>query len=375
MRYRKFGKLGWDVSVLGFGVSPACTEAQPDGPEFVRMIRYAIDHGVNYVDLGHPYDLMEHERQVRLVGEALRDGYRERTKVAVTLPAHLVHPLKDPDRILDLQLTWLQTDHVDFCIVGRLNRENWPGLKEMGLLPWAEEALREGRIGGLGFSFHDHYQVLKAILTDYDKWVLCQFQYSYMDVDHDPGVSGLAYAADQGLAVVVSEPLRSGRLTREQPESVRRLWESAAERRTPVEWGLRWVWNHPEVSVAVTAMDTMEQVVEDITLAGKAEPDGLTVYEEVLVSRVRDAYRASRPVPCPSCRACMPCPEGIDVPRVFEIYNDALIYDDVAMARNIYLAEEHKAAACTGCGACERACAKRLAIMDRLKEVGHTLEG
>ena len=227
--------------------------------------------------------------------------------------------------------------------------------------------MTDGRIGHLGFSFHDHYQVLRDILNAYDNWELCQFQYSYMDIAHDPGLSGIKYAAEQGLAVVVTEPLRGGRLTKEPPASVAKVWASSPQRRSMTEWGLSWVWNHPEVSVVVSDMSTLEQVKKNIALADRAQPDSFTVRELVLINRVRDAYQELKAVPCTSCRACMPCPIGIDVPRIFELYNDAVMYNDIKTARSIYCAEQHDLSHCTECAVCVNACAKRIDILRYLK--------
>ena len=371
MKYCRFGMLDWEVSVLGFGVMrlPLIDEdlAHINKAQSIKMIRYAIDHGVNYLDLGYPYNISQHERLARLASQALQDGYREKVKVAVTLPSLSVNSPSDFERSLNEQLQWLQMDTIDFYLLGRLNRENWPNLRELDILRWAEEAMLDGRIDKLGFSFHDHFQVLKNILDDYDNWAFCQFQYSYMDVDHDPGVSGIKYAAEKGLAVVITEPLRWGRLTKEPPESVAEVWASSKQKRTLSEWGLRWIWDHPEVSVVVSDMNTMEQVVENVALADSAEPDSLTVQELVLISKVKEAYRKLRPIPCPSCRACMPCPQGIDVPRIFELYNDAIIYSDAKTARSLYRSEQHRLDTCTECSACENTCAKRLAMLDLLK--------
>ena len=379
MKYRGFGMLDWEVSVLGFGVMrlPLIDEdpAHINEAESIKMIRYAIDHGVNYLDLGYPYHMNQHERLTRMMSQALQDGYRQKTKVAANLPSFLINSSPDFDRCLNEQLQWLQMDSIDFYLLGKLNRENWPKLQGLGVLRWAEEAMIDGRIDKLGFSFHDHFQVLKNILDAYDHWALCQYQYSYMDVDHDPGVSGIKYAAEKGLAVVITEPLRWGRLTKEPPESVAELWASSKQKRTLAEWGLSWVWNHPEVSVVVSDMSTMEQVVENVALADSAEPDSLTVQELVLISQVREAYRKLRPIPCPSCRACMPCPQGIDVPRIFELYNDAIIYNDAKTARSLYCGEQHSADSCTECSACENACAKRLGILDWLKAARQLLTG
>jgi predicted aldo/keto reductase-like oxidoreductase len=379
MKYRRFGRLNWEVSVLGFGVMrlPLTDEdpAHINEAKSIKMIRYAIDHGVNYLDLGYPYNMNQLEHLTRLASQVLQDGYREKVKVTATLPFILVHSPLDFDRCLNEQLQLLEMDRIDFYLLGRLNRENWPRLQELGVLCWAEKAMIDGRIDKLGFSFHDHYQILKNILEAYDQWTLCQFQYSYMDVDHDPGFSGIKYAAEKGLAVVVTEPLRLGSLTKEPPESVAEVWVSSKQKRTLAEWGLRWVWNHPEVSVVVSDINTMEEVVEDVALSDSAEPDSLTVQELVLISKVREAYRKLRPIPCPSCRACMPCPQGIDVPRIFEIYNDAIQYDDTKTAQSLYWEEQHRADNCTECRACENACAKRLTMLDWLKKAHRLLAG
>jgi len=371
MKYRRFGKLDWEVSVLGFGVMrlPLIDEDQThlNEAESIKMIRYAIDHGVNYLDLGYPFDMMQNELKTPLVSQALQDGYREKVKVAITLPPPLINSPSDCEHYLKEQLQWLQIDRIDFYLLGRLNRENWPRLQGLGILRWAEEAMINGRIDKLGFSFHDHFQVLKNILDAYDDWALCQFQYSYMDVDHDPGVSGIKYAFEKGLAVVIIEPLRWGRITKELPKSVAEVWAGSKQKRTLAEWGLRWVWNHPEVSVVVSDMSTMDQVIENVALAESAEPDTLTVQELVLISKVREAYRKLRPIPCPSCRACMPCPQGIDVPHIFELYNDAIIYNDAKTARFLYCSEHHRIDTCTECSVCENACIKRLAVMNWLR--------
>ena len=226
--------------------------------------------------------------------------------------------------------------------------------------------MADGRVDKLGFSFHDQFQFLRDIVDAYDNWNVCQFQYSYMDVDHHPGVSGLIYTADKGLAVVVTEPLRGGRLTKTPPEAVAGVWASAPHKRTLAEWGLRWVWNHSEVSTVVCDMSTMEQVVANIALADSTEPDSLTIPEQILISRVREAYRKLKPVPCTACRACMPCPQGIDVPRIFELYNDAVMYEDVATARTIFNIEGHHIDDCNECGSCVNACGRKIPILDWL---------
>jgi predicted aldo/keto reductase-like oxidoreductase len=356
--------LDWEVSVLGFGVQrlPIADEA-----ESVKIVRYAIDHGVNYLDLGCPYDLERQKDLSLIVARVLEGGYREKVRIAASLPSLLISSSADLDGYTDQQLSWLKADNIEFVLLGGLNRESWPRLKELGVLRWAEKAMASGRIGKLGFSFHDHYQILRGILADYDGWTLAQFQYSYMDADYLPGVSGLKYAAERGLAVVAAEPLRGGRLTKKPPPSVAEVWATASQKRSLAEWGLCWVWNHAEIATAVSDMSTLEQVKENTALADKAEPDSLTVAEEVLISRVRDAYRKLRPIPCTTCYGCMPCPLGIDVPRLFELYNDAVMYNNMETARAIYRREGHDIADCNQCGVC--VCGREIPILDWLERL------
>jgi predicted aldo/keto reductase-like oxidoreductase len=299
----------------------------------------------------------------------------KKIKIAVNLPSTLINTYLDFDRYLNAQLSWLQTDRIDFCLLGGLNRETWPRLQALNVLRWAERSLADGRIGKLGFSFHDDFQVLRGILEAYDNWALCKFQYSYMDVDHHPGIGGLKYASEKGLAVVISEPLRGGQLTRKPPESVASIWASTPIRRTLAEWGLLWVWNHPEVATVVGNLNTLEQLVENVALADKAEPDSLTVPEQVSIAQVRAAYRKLKPIPCTSCWACMPCLEGIDVPRIFELYNDAFIYGDTEMSRSLYQIEQHRIDNCNECGVCMKTCGRTIGIPGQLKAAQQLLTG
>jgi len=363
MRYRKFGRLEWESSILGMGVMRL-----PEAAVSIAMIRHAIDQGVNYLDLGFPWDMEAHESVLRTVREALDGGYRDKVKLALTVPALLISRPEDFDICLHRQLEWLSSDRADFCLLGRLTRENWPPLQELGIVDRLEQAQQDGRIGAAGFSFYDQYQPLKTIVQAYDEWALCSVQYSYMDVKHNPGTNGLRWAAEQGLAVVVTEPLKGGRLVKEPPEEVRQIWAQSGKEWSLAEWGLRFVWNEPSLSVVVSDMSSMQQLTENLAVAETAEAGGLSISEEVTISKAADAYRKRQRVPCPSCRPCMPCPEGIDVPRFYEIYNDALLYDDSDTARTLCAREQIHPADCTECGVCERRCTKRLHMIEWLKE-------
>jgi predicted aldo/keto reductase-like oxidoreductase len=365
MQYRTFGRLEWKPSALGFGAMRLPTiDGDPsriDEPEATRMVRFAIDQGVNYVDTAYPYHQGSSEP---FLGRALQEGYRERIRLATKLPCWKVEGTGDFDRYLDEQLERLGTAHIDFYLLHGLNADSWAKVHDLEVLAWAEGALADGRIGHLGFSFHDQCEVFKEIVDASELWTFCQIQYNFMDVEYQAGTRGLQYAARRGLAVVVMEPLRGGLLARNVPGPVQQVWDGAPRQRTPADWALQWVWNHPEVSVVLSGMSTMEQVEENVASASESGPGTLTEKELALVARAREEYRQLARIPCTGCQYCQPCPQGVNIPRIFDIYNDALIYGDEQGARMSYglLEEEQRADLCVECGECLDKCPQQIEI-------------
>jgi predicted aldo/keto reductase-like oxidoreductase len=371
MQYRSFGKLDWQASALGFGMMrlPIIDgdPGQIDEDAATEMVHYAIDHGVNYVDSAYGYHRGTSES---FLGKALKGGYRERVKIATKMPCWLIKEPGDFDRYLDEQLARLDDERIDFYLLHALGKEHWPTVRANAVFDWAERAMADGRIGHLGFSFHDTFELFQEIIDYYDNWTAAQIQYNYMDEDHQAGTRGLRYAAEKGLAVVVMEPIRGGMLSRTPPRPILDLWEGATIRRSPAEWALRWVWNHPEVSVVLSGMSTMEHVVENVGTARTAQPGTLTPSELVLIGRVRDKYRELAPIPCTKCEYCLPCPQGVNIPRIFELYNEAIMYNDLRPSRMRYgwLSEQEKADACEACGNCEDLCPQSIGIIQWLEK-------
>jgi len=377
MQYRSFGRLDWKPSALGFGAMRLPTidndPANIDEAEATRMVRYAIDHGVNYVDTAYPY---HRENSERFLGRALQDGYRERVKLATKMPCWLTKEPGDFDRYFDEQLEKLQTDRIDFYLLHGLNEKRWEELSALDVLGWAEGAIAGGRIGALGFSFHDKLEAFKTIVNASDLWLFCQIQYNFMDIEYQAGTEGLKYAADRGLAVVVMEPIRGGRLTKSVPPSVQGIWDAAPVRRTPADHALQWVWNHPEVSLLLSGMSTFEQVEQNLASAGRSGVGSLTEEELAVYARVREAYEALCPIPCTDCKYCLPCPSGVNIPGVFNIYNDAIIYENPERGRMVYnhfMSEDERANLCIECGECLEKCPQQIEIPDWLKKAHELL--
>ena len=160
------------------------------------------------------------------------------------------------------------------------------------------------------------------------------------------------------------EPIKGGRLLR-PPEEISKLWDDAPMKKTPQEWALRWVWNHSEIALALSGMSKFEQVEENIDYANQSQPHNLNPRELVLIERVRDMYRVMSPISCTGCSYCMPCPNGVDIPRVFEFYSEAVNYNDVSRRRFMYgdpnmIKQQQRADKCIKCNKCEEICPQKI---------------
>jgi hypothetical protein len=123
-------------------------------------------------------------------------------------------------------------------------------------------------------------------------------------------------------------------------------------------------------------MSTMEQVVENVASAGRSSPGTLSNVELALYDRVRDAYQTLSPIPCTDCKYCLPCPNGVNIPRVFEIYNDLMMYGDERRAHMVYstfMKPEERADMCIECGECLEQCPQQIEIPDWLAKIHEAL--
>lgn len=369
MNYRQFGRLDFKVSALGFGAMrfPTKDGAIDEAPA-TEMVRFAIDQGLNYIDTAYGYHRGESES---FLGRALRDGYRDRVKLATKLPCWEVHEAGDFDRLLNTQLGRLGFEYVDFYLLHALNAGTWTRMRDLGVLEWAEKQIANGRFRYLGFSFHDSYEVFKQIVDEYD-WTLCQIQYNYMDVNNQAGRKGVEHAASKGIAIAVMEPLLGGKLA-SAPAPVQAVWDSAPRKLSPVGWALNWLWNQPEISVVLSGMSSMDQVRQNIEFASNSRVGSLSVEELALFDQARQAYHDLTAVPCTGCGYCMPCSQGVDIPRNFATYNEGLMFNNPEPARGAYAwwkrSHENnasnpdiRAAQCVQCGACEAKCPQSIPI-------------
>ena len=374
VKYRKFGKTGWKVSALGFGLMrlPMLPDAKGDEDfdekESIKIIRYGIDNGINYLDTAYMYHGGLSEVTL---GKVLKDGYREKVKIADKLPVHLVKEPSDFDKILKEQMERIDVDHIDFYMFHGIGSSSLGKIKELGLFEKMEAAKADGRIGHIGFSFHDNTEAFKEVVDAYDKWEFCQIQHNYMDTQNQAGTEGYEHAAKKGIPIIIMEPLLGGRLAR-VPKEVEEVFRSYNKEHTPAFWALNWIWNKPGVVMILSGMSAFEQVEENIKTASESGINILSEEELKLFGVAEEKFRARKSIPCTSCKYCMPCPQGVNIPRNYELYNDAIIYDELGTPQWMYefqVKESERADKCDQCRECEPKCPQEIKTSEHMEKV------
>ncbi|MDR2486966.1 MAG: aldo/keto reductase [Clostridiales Family XIII bacterium] len=377
MKFRTNSKTSEQVSLLGFGMMrlPIIDgdHKNIDEERATKMVRYAIDNGVNYIDTAYVY----HGGQSEVfTGKVLKDGYREKVNVATKLPYFMAKEPADLEKFLDEQLARLDMDYIDYYLVHDINDGGYEKVKKLGIYDFMKRMKEAGKIRKMGFSFHGtSTEFFKQVVDDTD-WDFCQIQLNYMDTEIQAGVAGLKYAASKGLPVIIMEPLKGGKITNNVPEQIQALWKKASSERTPAEWALRWVADFPEVLTILSGMGTMEQVEENVRILGAAEAGSLSADELAIIGEVADEYNKLITYGCTACRYCLPCPVELDIPGIIGLRNDATMYDCVESTAGFVKALINpKPSTCVACKKCEEICPQHLAVADIMAECAQMFEG
>lgn len=377
MLYRQMGKTGDFVSVLGYGCMRFPKKGRKiDQERTEKQVISAIKQGVNYFDTAYMYGGSE-----AALGKILSKGYRDKVMIATKMPAFLVRSRKDMDSFLNTSLERLQTDYIDYYLMHSLSgTAGWERIKGLGAEDFLAGARASGKIRRIGFSYHGDRDNFRDIVDDYP-WDFCMIQYNYLDEHNQAGREGLEYAASKGLGVAVMEPLRGGFLANRMPRQVQELLEHGEGERTPAEWALRWVWNHPQVSVVLSGMNEEAHIAENIRIAGSAHPGSLSVEALDHIEHVKKILAGMVKIGCTGCGYCMPCPAGVNIPMCFNYYNDKYLFHDrrfqfnyLGMTIGIEGSAPSYASLCRDCGKCEKHCPQDLPIRKHLQEVSRDME-
>lgn len=376
MQYRYFTKKQIKVSTLGLGCMrlPILEDdlSQIDEIKANELLEFAIDKGINYIDTAYNY----HQGMSEVfLGNTLSKSQRERVYLATKSPVWLVEKHEDFERILDEQLERLQTDHIDFYLLHSLHKKAWENILRLDVFHFLDEAQKKGKIKNIGFSFHDEFPLFKEIIDSYP-WDFCQIQLNYLDTEYQAGLKGLDYAKSKDIDVVIMEPVKGGRLATAS-DDIKDIWQENPIKYSPAQWALRYLFNMEDVSLVLSGMSTMEQLIENINIASETTPNSLVTKDLDLIDRVSKVYKDRIKVGCTGCEYCLPCPSNVSIPNIFELYNHNYMFDTLEEAKSSYKTYKEKnidATMCTECGACEEICPQHLSIIDYLKDAEEVLK-
>ncbi len=372
MDYRKMDNIGVNTSLLGFGCMrfPTLENGKINEPEAEKMLDTAFAGGVNYYDTAYVYHDGASEA---FTGRVLNKYDRKSYMVATKLPCWEVKTLADASRLFEEQLKRLDKDYIDFYLLHSLGKDSWKKMVDLGVIEFCEKLKAEGRIRHFGFSFHDDYPVFEEIVS-FRTWDFCQIQLNYMDTEEQAGMKGYLLAEKLGIPVIVMEPVKGSSLAN-LPDDISRVFRNLRPDATAASWALRWVGSLPNAKVILSGMTTMEHVTDNLKTFTYFKP--LNKEEKKAVEEVTKSLQSRVNNGCTSCRYCMPCPFGVDIPGNFHIWNGYGIYQNVGAVKwewGTEMADASKAKNCTECGVCEDACPQRLHIRDDLKKVQSGLD-
>ena len=374
MQYRKL-RNGKPISLLGYG----CMRFSKSNGRIImekaeREVMQAIRCGVNYFDTAYVYPGNE-----EALGRILeKNGCREKIMIATKLPYYLVKSPAAIDGFFREELSRLRTDYIDCYLIHMLSDlQSWERMKAYGIEEWIAARKKEGSIRQIGFSFHGSTDTFIELIDAYD-WDFCQIQYNYLDEHTQAGRRGLQYAAKKGIPVIIMEPLRGGRLVTNLPADAKKAIETYPVKRSPAEWGLRWLWEQPEVTCVLSGMNSLPMLKENVRIAHTVRAGEFTEQDRALIRQVRDAIRAAAKVGCTGCGYCMPCPQGVDIPTAFSCYNKMFLEKKNSVRREYFQVTSFKKersdmTRCIGCGKCERHCPQHIEIRKQLKNAEKAL--
>ena len=374
MQYRE-DRYGNRLSVLGFGCMRFTKKGNSiDIEKAEKEILAAYDAGVNYFDSAYIYPGSE-----EAIGQIFeKNGIRERVNIATKLPQYMIGSRAALDKYFNEQLARLRTDYIDYYLMHHMTDvAMWESLKKADIVNWIAEKKASGAIRNIGFSYHGNTDNFLKILNDYD-WDFCQIQYNYLDEVAQAGREGLMAAAAKGMAVMIMEPLRGGKLVNMLPQGALDVMKKSGRGWSPAEWGLRWLYDQKEVTVVLSGMNSLEMVEENCRVASEAEAGHLTREDFSTLEEVKKEIRAREKVGCTGCRYCMPCPKGVDIPGIFRCYN-AMYTESKSLGRfqfaqTVGLTREPAfASQCVKCGKCEKHCPQNIPIREKLVEADRAL--
>ncbi|MFW9922916.1 MAG: aldo/keto reductase [Candidatus Thorarchaeota archaeon] len=371
MHYRILGQTGIKVSILGYGAMrlPTITPGEPkiNENEAIRLIRMAIDNGVNFVDTAYNYHNNESEI---VVGKALKNGYRNKVTLSTKAPIWKDEYNKREhfQEHLHEQLKKLDVESIDIYLLHAINEKTWKKVQELNLIEEGRKAKEQGKIKHLAFSFHDKPEVLKEII-DSNGFEVMLVQYNILDTVLEEMIE---YAHKKGLGVMIMGPVAGGRLAGAAPEEMKEYLSPG--KNTFADLALKFVWSNPNVNVALSGMGSEEMVSTNLAVAN-SENYTLTSEQMEKAKELGKKIKGLSELICTSCKYCEPCKQEVNISYIFRCLIAYQVYGQRKDAKRAYSqigtvdwAPGKNAEACIECGECLDKCPQKIQIIDQLKE-------
>ncbi|MBQ4051065.1 MAG: aldo/keto reductase [Oscillospiraceae bacterium] len=373
MEKRPFKGEHMDVSLLGLGMMRLPRlDPENDAIDYAKaqeIVDYAYEHGVNYFDTAYRYHGGDSEL---FAGVALKKYPRDSFYLATKMPMWMVNEPADVERIFKDQLERCQVEYFDFYLCHALGDDTFKKVQEMKAYDFLKKMKEEGKIRHLGFSFHDKPEVLQHIVDTYE-WDFCQIQLNYLDWTLYHSKEQYEILEKAGIPVIIMEPVRGGFLANPGEEATAKF-KAARPEESVASWAIRYAATLPGVMTVLSGMSNMEQVADNVKTMTDFEP--VDAADQTVIDDVVDNCLKKDFVPCTGCRYCMDCPFGVDIPKMFSIYNNYALTKNAARFVKAYneTAESERVHNCQKCGACSAVCPQHIDIPAELEMIGELVE-
>ena len=373
MIYKQFQDK--QLSMLGFGTMrlPLLADGVTiDEQQVAEMTAYAMEHGVNYFDIAHPYHQGNSER---VIGRVLKNYPRESFYLADKYPGHQIASSYDPAATFEEQLEKCGVEYFDFYLLHNVYEKSIETYMDpqWGILDYFLEQKRLGRIKHLGFSTHGSVAMMETFLNYCGQHMeFCQIQLNYLDWTLQDAKAKCELLAKWNIPVWVMEPVRGGKLAT-QSEAVEAQLKALRPDESIPAWCFRWLQGIEGVTMVLSGMSNMEQMMDNVKTFEAPKP--LNAEENALLMDIAEQLKNA--VPCTACRYCCDgCPMGLDIPALLAIYNDLKVTPTFLLGMRVEaLPPEKRPDACIGCGACMSICPQNINIPEALADMAEILKG
>lgn len=372
--------FGGDISLLGFGLMrlPRAGDMMSgiDYETSSKLVEYALANGVNYFDTAYTYGGSE-----EFAGQALAKYPRDSYYLATKCPPWKIKNAGDFERIFSEQCQRCKTDYFDFYLVHNLAQEakraagnagSFENFERLGIYDMYMQKKAEGKIRRLGFSFHGTLGIMQKLLDKYE-WDFAQIQLNYIDWTATDAMGQYELLAERGIPVIIMEPLRGGALAQLNDEAAGML-KKAQPDSSIASWGLRYAASLPNVVTVLSGMNSMDQLKDNIATMDSFRP--VDDSEKELLYEAGAVYNRAGAVACTGCGYCQPCPQGVNIPRIFSVYNHYRLLNFRIPFDNGYstLNDKEKASSCNNCGQCMEKCPQGLGIPEYMRTINEFAE-